>query len=75
MPKTIEKPFYKNIRVVMCKKALNKTPNIQEIRQPLRSAISKRLPPMQRLQPLQNAQFGSKNKNDKNMRKLILQEH
>ena len=32
MPKTCEKPFYKNIRVVLCKKALEKTGNIREMR-------------------------------------------
>ena len=32
MPKTCEKPFYKNIRVVLCKKPLEKTPNIREKR-------------------------------------------
>ena len=32
MPKTCEKPFYKNIRVVLCKKSLEKTPNIGEMR-------------------------------------------
>ena len=30
---------------------------------------------MQKLQPLQNCQFGSKIKNAKNMRKTILQDH
>ena len=33
MPKTCEKPFYKNFRVVQCKKPLEKTPNIPETRQ------------------------------------------
>ena len=33
MPKACEKPFYKNIRVVLCKKPLEKTPNISEMRQ------------------------------------------
>ena len=32
MPKTCVKPFYKNIESVMCKKPLEKTPNIREIR-------------------------------------------
>ena len=32
MPKTCEKRFYKNIRVVLCKKPLEKTPNIREMR-------------------------------------------
>ena len=33
MPETSEKPFYKNIRVVLCEKPLQKTTNIQEMRQ------------------------------------------
>ena len=33
MPKTCEKPFYKNIKVVLCKKPLEKTSNIREMRQ------------------------------------------
>ena len=32
MPKTCEKPFYNNIKVVLCKKPLEKTQNIGEIR-------------------------------------------
>ena len=32
MPKTCEKPFYNNIKVFLCKKPLEKTPNIQEMR-------------------------------------------
>ena len=32
MPKTCEKPFYENIRVVMCIKPLKKIPNIREMR-------------------------------------------
>ena len=39
MPKTCEKPFYKNIGVVLCKKLLEKTPNIREMRQVWKSAI------------------------------------
>ena len=33
MPKTCEKPFYKNIKVFLCKKPLEKTPNIRGMRQ------------------------------------------
>ena len=33
MPKTCEKPFHNNLRVGLCKKTLEKTPNIGEIRQ------------------------------------------
>ena len=43
MPKTCEKPFYKNIRVVLCKKPLEKTPNIREMRRFWKSAILQRL--------------------------------
>jgi len=43
IPKTWEKPFYKNFTVVLCKKPLEKTPNIREIRPFLKSAIMQRL--------------------------------
>ena len=33
MPKTCKTPFYKNSRVVLCKKRLEKTSNIGEMRQ------------------------------------------
>ena len=33
MPKTCEKPFYKNNKVVLCRKPLKKTLNIREMRQ------------------------------------------
>ena len=33
MPKTWEKPFYNNSTLVLCKKLLEKTPNIGEMRQ------------------------------------------
>ena len=33
MPKTCEKPFYKNSTLVLCKKRLEKIPNIGETRQ------------------------------------------
>ena len=47
MPKTCEKRFYKNIRVVLCKKPLEKTPNIREMRWFWKSAILQRLYIMQ----------------------------
>ena len=65
MPKTCEKPFYKNIEVVLCKKLLEKTLKIREMRQFLKSVIL----------PLQDGHFGSKIKNAKNMPKTILQEY
>ena len=49
MPKTCEKPFYKNIKVVVCKTPLAKTPNIRQMRQVWKSAILQRLEPLQRL--------------------------
>ena len=41
MPKRCEKPFYRNIRFVLCKKLLQKTPTIREMRQFSKSAICK----------------------------------
>ena len=43
MPKTCEKPCYKIIWVVLCKKPLEKTPNTGEMRQFRKSAIFQRL--------------------------------
>ena len=55
--KKCEKRFYKHVRVLLCKKPLQKTPNIGEIRPFLKSAI------LQRVYTLQNDQFGSKTSN------------
>ena len=54
----------RTLELFCAKKLLEKTPNIREMRQPSKSAIL--------LSPLQNAQFGSKIKNAKNMQKTIL---
>ena len=43
MPKTSKKPSYKNSRVFLCKKRLEKTPNNREMRQFWKSAILQRL--------------------------------
>ena len=43
MPKICEKPFYQIIRVFLCKKPLEKTTNIGEMRQFRKSAILQRL--------------------------------
>ena len=43
MPKICEKPFYNNITVVLCKKPLEKTPNIREMRRFWNPAIFQRL--------------------------------
>ena len=42
-PKTFEKRFYKQVRVVLCKKPLQKTPNIREMRPFWKSPILQRL--------------------------------
>ena len=46
LKKTCEKLFFNHIRVVLCEKPLEKTPNIRQMRRFSKSAI------MQRLQPL-----------------------
>ena len=69
MPTPCEKPFYTNIRVVLCKKPLEKTPNIREMRRFLKPAILQRLESMPRVYLLQNGHFGSKIKNAKIMQK------
>ena len=63
--KTCENPFYKSFRVVLCKKPLEKAPNIREMRGFRKSAIMQR--------PMQNTDFKSKIKIQKNMSKSILQ--
>ena len=60
--KSCEKRFFNHIRVVLCKKPLEKTPNIRKMRLFWKSVIV----------PWQNGQFGSKIKIKKNMRKTIL---
>ena len=42
-PKMCKKRFYKHVRVVLCKKPLEKTPNIREMRPFWNSAILQRL--------------------------------
>ena len=66
-PKSCEKRFCKQVRVVLCKKPLEKTPNIREMRPFWKSAT------LQRLQTLQNGEFGSEIQMAKNVRKTILQ--
>ena len=41
--KTCQNPLYKSFRVVLCKKPLEKTPNIREMRASSKSAIMQRL--------------------------------
>ena len=77
MPKTCEKPFYKNIRVVLCSVEKTARKNTRYSRNKvilkighLAQAIAHEKP-----KPLQNGQFGSKIKYVKNKRKTILQEY
>ena len=60
MQKTCKKPFYSNIRAVLCKKPLEKTANLREMGAFKRSDIFQMLQRMQRLYSLRNGQFGSK---------------
>ena len=59
LPKTFEKRLYKHIRVALCKKRLQQTANIRKMR-----AFSKwpKMATMPSSKPMQNTQFGSKNK-------------
>ena len=64
---TRQNSFHTSFTVVLCKKPLQKTPNIREMRAFSKSAI------VQSLWPMQNRHFGSKIKISKNMFKSILQ--
>ena len=70
MPKRCEKRLYEHIRTVVCKKALQKTPNTQKMR-----AFYKwpKLATTQGLYPLQNGQFRSKIKNAKKIPNTIVE--
>ena len=72
MRKTIPQEHYNSS---VEKNSSKKTLKISEIKRFWKSAILQRLQPMQRLQPLENDQFGSKIKNAQSMRKTSLQEH
>ena len=67
--KTCRNRFYNPIKVVLCQKTLEKTPNIQEMRPFWKSAILQSQMQMQ----MQNCRFGWKIKIPKNMQKSILQ--
>ena len=66
--KRCNKQLCDNIKNLVCKKPLQKTPNSRKMR-----AISKwpKLATMYGLQPMQNSQFGSKIKNSQKMQKTI----
>ena len=68
MPQTCEKPFNSNIRVVLCKKPLEKNTKYS------RSETTLKVGHLAKAIPMQNGQFGSKIKNTNPMRKTILQE-
>ena len=69
LKKTCEKRFFNDVRVVLCKKPLEKTPNIREMRRFWKSAI------IQRLQPLENVQYASKIKILKHTWRTTLERH
>ena len=69
-PKTCEKRFYKHLKVVLSKKRLEKTANIRKMRAFLK--WPKKVT-VQRLKPMQNAPFRSKNKIAWNMQKTFPQ--
>ena len=58
--KTSQNPFYKSLTVILCKKLLQKTPNIRDMKALLKLAI------------IQSPHFGSKIKIPKNIPKSIL---
>ena len=67
--KNMRKTILQDYKSSSVQKTLEKTSNIREMRQFWKSVI------LQRLQPLENGQSGSKIKNAKNMRKTILQDY
>ena len=72
MPKRCEKRLYDHIRLVVCKKPLQKTPKSRKMR-----AFWKwpKIAATQRLSPLQIGHFGSKIKNAKKVRKTYIRPH
>ena len=72
MPKTCDKRLYKHIRLVLCKKRLQKAANIWEMRPFWKLA---KMATMQKLEPLQSGQFGSKIKIAQSMRKTAVKAH
>ena len=69
MAKTCEKPFYKNIKVFLCKKkTAQKNTKVSKNETILKIGdLAKTIAHGKAIQPLQNGQFGSKIKNAKNM--------
>ena len=68
--KRCQKGLQRHLAILLCKKWLQKTPNVRE-----KTSFRKwpQLPTMQRLQAFQNGQFGSKIKIAKNMPKTSLE--
>ena len=67
--KTGEKPFYENIRVVLCKKVLEKTANIREMKRFLKSAICKGYSPCKGYSLFKMVSLGQKLKMQKTCEK------
>ena len=72
IPKLCDKRLYKHIRLVLCKKRLQKAANISEMRPFWKLA---KMATMQRLEFLQSGQFGSKIKIAKSMRNTAVEAH
>ena len=72
MAKRCEKQLYDRIKVVVCKKPLQETPNIRKMKP---FWTWPKLGKMHGLLSMQSAQFGSKIKNAKKVRKTILRPH
>ena len=76
MPKTCEKPFYKIIRIVLCKKPLEKRTNIGEKRQFRKSAMLQRLcSPCKVYSLCKMVNLGQKLKMPKTCKKTMLQDY
>ena len=71
--KTCQKHMYKHTRVVRCKTPLERTKYLRNETILKIGHLAKAMA-MQRLEALQNGQFGSKIKMAKNMRKTVVQE-
>ena len=72
MRKKCEKQFYDHIRVVVCKKPRQKTPNSKKNESLLKMA---RIGQKDGLKPMQNGQFGSKIRTTRKMPKTIVKPH
>ena len=75
MPKTYEKPSYKIIRVLLCKKTARKNTKYSRNETILKIGHLAKAIAHAKATAFANGQFGSKIKNAKNMRKTIVQDY